>query len=120
MTVDPDGLTTKEIPLPDGGTATVRMDLSSHQVVLATSTGQQWSWPMDEGIPATKLADALINTATELGLSGDYDRERFESDDPRPYDPESATAFYEVLEAVAEVFAEHRDQLEGEVSPIHL
>jgi len=120
MTVEPDGLTSKAIPLPDGGTANVRMDLGAHRVVLETSAGQEWSWPMDEGIPATKLADVLINTATELGLSGDYDRERFENDDPRPYEPEAAAAFYAVLQAVAAVFAEHRSHLEGEVSPIHM
>jgi hypothetical protein len=120
MTVEPDGLTTKPIPLPDGGTATVRMDLGTHQVVLATSKGQEWSWPMDAGTSATKLGDALIDTATELGLSGDYDRERFENDDPRPYDAEAATAFYDFLLVVNGVFAEHRGRLDGEVSPIHV
>jgi len=120
MTVEPDGLTSKAIPMPDGGTAAVLMDLGAHQVVLATSDGREWAWPMDDGISATKLADALIDTAAELGLSGDYDRERFENDDPRPYDPAAAAQFYEVLAAVGAVFAVHRSHLEGEVSPIHM
>lgn len=120
MTVEPDGLTGEAIPLPDGGTAALRMDLDTHQVVFETSSGQEWTWPMDAGITATKLGDALIETASELGLEGEYDRGRFDTEDPRPYEAADAAAFWEVLQAVAAVFAEHRGRLEGEVSPIHL
>ncbi len=120
LTVEADGLTTKPIPLPDGGIATVRMDLNTHQVVLETDGGFVRSWPMDEGMSATKLGDDLIAAAVELGLDGDYDRERFENDEPRPYDTEAAAAFYDLLRSVAAVFEEHRSGLPGEVSPIQL
>ncbi len=120
FTVEDDGLTTVPIPLPDGVTATLRMDLGTHQVVLAASDGREWAWPMDAGWTSTKLGDALTATAAELGLSGDYATDRYESDDPRPYDRAAAEAFYEVLRVVVAVFAEHRAQLDGEVSPIHL
>jgi len=118
--VTPDGLISHSIPLPDGGSATVRMDLRSHEVVLETDTGVARSFPMDDGLTATALGDGLIAAAADLGLEGDYDRERFESGDPRPYDPEAATAFYDVLEAVNGVFVEHRAELEGDVSPVQL
>lgn len=120
MTVEPDGLTTKPIPLADGGSATVRMDLNAHGVVLETDAGFHRSWPMNGGLSATKLGNELIDAATELGLDGDYDRERFENDDPRPYDPQQAAAFYETLQAVAGVFEEHRSGLEGKVSPVQM
>ena len=120
MTVEPDGLTSKEIPLPEGGHATVKMDFDSHDVVLEASGGFARSWPMDEGVSATKLGDELISAAAELGLEGDYDRDRFENDDARPYDREQSEAFYAALQAVKDVFEEHRSKLEGEVSPIHV
>ena len=120
MTVEPDGLTTKPIPLADGGSATVRMDLNTNEVVLKTDGGFARSWPMNDGLSATKLGDDLIAAAAELGLDGDYERERFENDDPRPYDAEAAAAFYVLLQAVDAVLEEHREGLQGVVSPIHL
>lgn len=120
MTVEPDGLTTKPIPLPDGGQASIRLDLRNNEVVLEASGGVRHSWPVDGSLSATELGDGLIAAAAELGLEGEYDRERFENDDPRPYDAEAAAAFYDALEAVAGVFEEHRVRLEGEVSPVHL
>jgi Family of unknown function (DUF5996) len=120
LTVEPGGFITETFSLPDGERATVRMDLGAHEVVLRTSDGRSWAWPMGEGLTATELGDALIDTARALGLEGDYSRERFENDDPRPYDPVAAKAFYAVIEAVAATFAEHRGTLEGNVGPIHM
>ena len=120
MTVEPDGLTTKPIPLAEGGSATVRMDLNTNEVVLETDGGFARTWPMNDGLSATKLGDDLIAAAAELGLDAEYDRERFENDEARPYDPEAAAAFYELLQAVVAVLEEHREGLDGEVSPIQL
>ena len=116
----PEGLVSDPIILPEEGTVTVRMDLHNHAVVLETSDARRRAWPMDAGLTGTELGDELIAAAGELGLSADFDRERFESDDPRPYDPAAASAFYDVLEAVAAVFGQHRATLEGEVSPVQL
>ena len=120
LKVEPEGLTTKPIPLPDGSTATIRMDHLTHEVVLESTGGQRWTWPMDAGLTATELGDALIDAATELGLDGEYERGKFENDEPRPYDAKAATDFYEILLVVNGVLAEHRARLEGEVSPIQL
>lgn len=120
LKLTPEGLTTDPIPIPDGGTITVRMDMHSHEVVLQTSSGERRSWPMDAGLTATELGDSLIEAVADLGLKADYERDRFESDDPRPYESEAAAAFYDVLEAVAEVFDQHRVRLDGQVSPIQL
>ncbi len=120
MAVEPDGLTTKPIPLADGDEANVRLDPRNHEVVLETSGEFRRTWPIDAGLTATELGNELIAAAAELGLEGEYDRERFENDEPRPYNPAAATAFYDVLEAVAAVFDEHRVRLEGEVSPLQM
>ena len=120
LTVQPDGLTTYPVPLPDGSTATVRMDHYTHEVVLASAGGQRWTWPMDAGLTATELGDAIIDAATELGLEGEYERGKFENDEPRPYDVKAAAAFYDTLLIVNGVLAEHRARLEGEVSPIQM
>ncbi len=120
LEVTPEGLITDPIDLPDGGTFSIRMDLREHEIVLQTSGGDREAWPMDAGLTASELGDELIKTAADLGRDGDYDRDRFESDEPRSYDPAAATAFYEVLEAVAAVFAEHRASLDGEVGPVQM
>ncbi|GMQ86325.1 MAG: hypothetical protein BMS9Abin07_1898 [Acidimicrobiia bacterium] len=120
LEVKPDGLTTYPFPLPDGSTATVRMDLDSHEVVLETAGGRRWTWPMDAGLTATELGDALIDAASELGLDGECERGKFESDAARPYDATAAAAFYDTLLAVNGVLAEHRARLKGEISPLQL
>lgn len=119
MSVTPDGLETRPIPFPEGGETTVRMDLASHQIVLEAGDATL-TWPMDAGITSTRLGDELIAAATDLGLTAVYDRGRFEDDGARPYDRAKADQFFPALEAVNNVFGEHRARLEGDVGPIHL
>ena len=118
--VRPDGLTTDPMPVPKGGAVTVRMDLRTHEVVVKSDGALRRSWAMDNGLTASKLGDDLVVTAGDLGLTATFDRERFGNGDPRPYDPKAATSFYDTLEAVAAVFADHRAGLRGEVGPIQL
>ncbi len=75
---------------------------------------------MTAGLTGTELAERLIGVAFEHGLDGEYHREKFENEEPREYDPETATAFSSVLGSVSAVFEKHRSGLDGEVSPIQL
>jgi hypothetical protein len=120
LKVRPDGLVTEAFPLPDGGSAFIRMDLRSDLIVFATSHGDERDLPMNAGLTATEMGDALIAAASEFGLEGEYNREKFENDDPRVYDPAVASGFFDVLVAVDGVFTEHRNLLGGEVGPIQL
>ena len=62
-----------------------------HLVVFETSGGESRSFPMNAGLTATEMGNALIAAGSEFGLSADYDRSKFENDDPRPYDEGDAS-----------------------------
>ncbi len=116
----PDGLVTDAIPLPDGGSALLRMDLRHHVVVLETSGGTHREFPLDAGTTATAFGDALIAAVAELGLEGEYAREKFENDEPRVYDPAAARTFFDIVTLTTTVFTRHRHGLSGQVGPIQL
>ena len=120
LKVRPDGLVTDTMALPGGGACFVRMDLHNHEVVLETSHGERHALPMTGGLTATAFADRLLGLAGGLGLSGDYNRAKFENDDPRPYDPAAAVQFFDVLVEAERLFARHRATLGGEVGPIQV
>ncbi len=120
LKVRPTGLTTEPVVTLDGRTLHLRMDLNAHEVVLETSDGTSRRFPMTGGVPATEMGDALIAAVAEHGVRGDYNRSKFESDDPRPYDPDAAAAFWRALVAVHNVFARHRASLDGSVGPLQV
>jgi hypothetical protein len=57
----------------------LEMDLRQHDIVLATSSGAEQRWSMAEGTTSTELGDQLLSAVADLGLSGDYARQKFES-----------------------------------------
>ncbi|MFQ5555692.1 MAG: DUF5996 family protein [Acidimicrobiia bacterium] len=120
LKVRSNGLTTDTMGLPGGGTFHIRMDLRSHEVVIDTSTGVTRSISMTEGLTGTEFGDKLIATVAELGLEGDYVREKFESDDAREYDPASARTFFDALVNIDYVLEQHRSTLEGDIGPLQV
>ncbi len=120
LTVQPDGLVTEDMALPDGGTFNVRLDLKSHAVVVEAGDGRSTALSMTEGATGTQMGDRVIAAVAELGLEGDYNREKFEDEDPREYDPAAGEAFLQAVNTVNEVFEQHRASLSGDVGPVHL
>lgn len=120
LTVTPHGAVTDPMLLPDGATATITMDLTTHEVKFKTSTGESTVYSMQDGMTATQLADALIGDAAGLGFDDAYDREKFENDELRAYDREVASGFLATLTAVHGVMDAHRASLEGDVGRINL
>ena len=116
----PDGLITDSMSLPDGGVCFLRMDFHTHEASLETSRAERHLVPMTEGLTATAFADRLLDAADGLGLSGEYDRAKFENNDARSYDPGAASQVFDVLVEVERIFARHRAGLAGEVGPIQL
>lgn len=114
-----DGLISDPIPLPSGGDATFLMDFGQARIVLSTDDMTE-TFPMGAGWSGTQMGDALIAAAADLGLHGDYARERFESDAPGVYDAEAAGRFFTALTSADRVFKAHRDSLSGETSPVQL
>lgn len=120
LKVQPGGLVTDTMALPAGGTFNVRLDLRSHAVVVESSGDDSVSLSMAEGLTGTEMADRIIAAVAALGLEGEYNREKFENDDPREYDPAAAETFLQAASNVAGVFENHRASLTGEVSPVQL
>jgi hypothetical protein len=120
LRVRPDGLATENIGLPQGGSAYLRMDLHRHEVVLLNSEGVTQTFSMTEGLTGSGFGERLIAAAAELGLDGEYAREKFENTDPREYDPEAASAFFSVLAKIERLFERHRADLPGDTGPVQL
>jgi hypothetical protein len=97
------------------------MDLTKHAVVLATSNGDSQEFSMTAGLKSTQFDDQLIVAVFDLGLSGEYMREKFEDDGEREYDPSVAANFLTALNSAHEVFNKHRDAVTGEdIGPVQL
>jgi len=120
LKVRPDGLVTESMPLPAGGAVFVRMDPRNSEIVIESSRGDRRSFSMNKGLTATEMGDALIRAAGEVGLTGEYDRAKFENDEPRVYDSDQAAELFEAFVTVEAAIAKHRNRIGGEVGPIQL
>ncbi len=120
LKVTPHGLETDSMGLPDGNSFRVRMDLTSHEVVVNVSGGPESRIPMTDGLTGTEMGDRLIQTVAGLGLEGEYNREKFENDDAREYEPEVAATYFQAVANVSHIFAHHLQSLERTVSQVQL
>lgn len=120
LKVTPHGLETDEMTLPNGNTFRLHLDLTSHEVVLSVSDGSDSRISMTDGMTGTEMGDRLIQTVADLGLEGEYNREKFENDEPRAYEPEVAATYFEALSNVSHLFANHLQSLDGTVSQVQL
>ncbi len=120
LKVRPRGLVTDTVSLPGGGLADVSMDLRSHEVVVSSFDGAETRIPMTDGLTGTEMGDRLIELAAGLGLTGEYNREKFENDEPREYDPAVAATYFEAAANVSHIFNHHLQSLDGEVGQVQL
>lgn len=116
----PNGLVTDAMALPGGGTFQLRMDLRHHVIVVETSVGDEERLPMDAGLTGTEMGEAVIAATGKLGLEGEYLREKFANDEPRPYDPAAAATFFTALSSMAHVLSVHRSRIQGAVGPLQV
>jgi hypothetical protein len=96
------------------------MDLLGHKVVLFTSRGEVREFSMTQGLSATAFGDRVLGAVSDLGLSGEYAREKFENDEPREYDPAMASDYLTALVNVDRTFKKHRAALTGDMGPVQL
>ncbi len=116
----PIGLVSEPMLDPHGVSVFGRVDPRTHEVVLESSAGNSRRFGMGDGRTGTEMAEDLIATMAEHGLTGDYVRKDFENDDPRAYDPAAASTFWHALVNAAHVFINHRATLGERVSPVQL
>ncbi len=120
LNVQPHGLVTDDMALPDGGTFNVGLNLKSHEVVVESSAGKSTAFSMAEGTTGTEMGDRVIAAVAALGIEGEYDREKFQDEDARSYGQEAAGVFLQAANNVSGVFEQHRTSLSGEVGPVQL
>lgn len=122
LKVQDDGAATDSIPHPEstGVTFQLLMNLRAHSVDLSTSEGKNRSLSMTEGLSAARFGNRLLSMLGELGIEGDFEREKYENDEPRVYDPEAASSFRDVLIRTSPVLGLHKSGLTGETGPIQL
>lgn len=120
LKVRPEGLATESIPLPQGSSFSIELDLRRHQILLATGEGKEHQFDMRAGLTANEMGDQVLGAVGELGLTGDYDRRRFDDDEPRVYDPPAAERFLTALVQADAMLKRHRETLDGEVGPVQV
>ena len=120
LQVQPDGLITDKVVLPDGRLLRLKMDLVRHNIVLLVDGEVTNTFSMLAGKPSTELGEDLLVAVADLSLRGGYDRARFENDEPRQYDPARVARFLAALRTADRIFNDHRATLIGEVGPVQL
>ncbi|MCH7664174.1 MAG: hypothetical protein IH859_09945 [Chloroflexi bacterium] len=120
LKVQPDGLITDSMSLPNGGAFSLMMNLRKHAVILSTSMGEEREFSMTEGLTATAFGDQLLGAVADLGLTAEYARNKFENDEDREYDPAVAEKFLSAVVNADRIFKKHRANLSGEMSPVQL
>jgi len=113
-------LRTDRMNLPEGGEFWLKMDLRQHQILLLTDKGLFRAFSMTGSLTATELGNQVLAALDDLGLSGEYAREKFENDEPREYNPEAAGRYLTALVNADRIFKEHKATLGGNTGPVQL
>lgn len=116
------GAATDPIPHPGsaGITFQLLMNLSTHTVDVSTSNGELKRLSMTDGLSSTEFGNQLFSMLGELGIDAEFEREKYENDDPRTYDPQAASSYGDILLKTAEVLELHKSGLTGETGPVQL
>ena len=115
-----DGLVSEKTPLPDGRELWLKMDLVQHKAVLLVDSDPLQEIRLTDGLTSSEFAAILLGTAAEVGLSGPFDREKFENEEKREYDPAEVGKFLTALTNADRIYKNHKSSLPGETSPVQL
>ena len=116
----PTGLATVPMPMAPGGQFWIRLDINAGRAVIETSSGDSREVALDAGLSGSAFGDALYSELVDLGISGDYDRTRFESDEPGEFNASDAAAYFTALVNIATNLEAHRAELGDEVGPVQI
>ena len=119
LTVQPNGLVTTPLRLPDGGSLTLGVDPARHAAWLDAPTSHL-EFPLDAPTTGSEFGDRIVAEAVALGLDDTFDRARYASDEATEYDLGAAVAGWHNLTAVHGVLERHRARIDGETSPVHV
>ncbi len=122
------GLTTSLVPHPTGPAFQIDFDLFDHRLEIRTATGDGRSLPL-EGGPVADFHAEVMPRLDDLGVGTTIwpvpveieGAIAFTEDhQARPYDPDQARRFWQLLVQAQRVLEEFRGRFLGKASPVHL
>jgi hypothetical protein len=128
LSVTPDGLTTGALPVGDGRTAELRLDLRAHTVRVQDSDGEERGFPLLPRSACADVHDELLTALASLDIRADLDMRPYDLTGPPfaedrvhdVYDPEAVVRYGQVLRSSAAVLEEFAGWFNGKQSPVHL
>lgn len=120
LKVTPTGLVTDNIPCAGGGIVAGRMDIHGARIILESSDGRAWAIPMDGGLTGSEMGERVLTAASEAGLTGSVDSNRFQSDEPGVYDSQLVSRFFAALVRADRAFKRHGARLGEKAGPVRL
>lgn len=112
------GLTTTPVPVGDF-TFALRLDFTTHQLVIQTSRGEELRWPLRGQSVATFCEQTLAGLAG-FGIYPDIDRNPFTDTTPGTYNPEVAEQYWQAFSQMDSVFKQFKGELRAETGPVQL
>jgi hypothetical protein len=122
LKVQEDGASTDPIPHPKSADVTFQllMNLRTHAVDISTSEGEVRGLGMADGLSSTEFGNRLLSMIGELGIEAEFERDQYENEEPRFYDPEAAKAYRVILLKTFQILELHKAGLTGKTGPIQL
>ena len=118
LRVDASGVTTTAIPAPPQ-TFDMRLEFTTHRLVVNTSRGDQWATPLEGQSPAHFMKVGLAALAG-FGIEPDVDQSLFSSTRGGTYDQASVNRFWQALAQLDAIFKQFKGELRQETGPVQL
>lgn len=126
--VTADGLTTGLVPVGDGRTAELRLDLHDHVVRIADSQGATQRFRLHDQFACADFHDQLVGALAALGITADVDMRPYDLAGPAfaddydhdSYDADAVGRYAQVLRSSTVVLEEFAGRFNGKQSPVHL
>lgn len=120
LQVRPDGLVTRELPVPGGRAVRLRMDPEQHRIAVEAEGECVRFWDLRAGMTANELAEDIFRICAYLGISGEAAEATYADGEPRVYDPGAAERFFLSVRNIDRTLNQLRSSLPGDPGPVQL
>lgn len=120
LKVEPDGLVTDQMPLPNGSWFRLRMDLVEHVVQLEADDSRTAVASLKANLTGAEFGNQIVRHLNDMGITGEFETHRFQSSAARYYETEHAERFFSVISRIDAILKKHRNGLTGSVGPVQL
>ncbi len=116
LRVSATGLVTS--PIPAGSRMfEMRLDFTSHQLIIATSRGEIWHKPL-RGESEAEFWQKTLAVLGQMGLRPEIDRTLFSDTTPGTYNVNGVERFWQALSQINALFTQFKGELRQETSPV--